>query len=354
MGIGNGRNAWWNDVLENGPSSPAAVFFDIDWTPVKEELHAKLLLPILGDQYGRVLERGELKLAFHDGAADADVLRHHAADQPAPGAARVRGCRSSRSPSILGADNPALHEFLSIVTLARRTCRRTPSSGPERMAERQREKEVARDASGRLVAETPVVGEQIELALRSFNGEPGRPESFDQLHELLESQPYRLAYWRTASHEINYRRFFDVNTLAGLRVEDRKSSPRRTSCSRRCSATASSTRCASIIPTACSIRRATSRCCRTWPRGAWGIERQTDAAAAARARSTSSPRRSCRAASALPRAWARARHDRLQLPQRSQRPLRRRRARAAHAPDLRQAHRPSRSRSTTWSTRASG
>ena len=60
MGIGTGANAWWNDVLENGPSSPSARFFDVDWTPVKEELHAKLLLPILGDQYGHVLERGEL------------------------------------------------------------------------------------------------------------------------------------------------------------------------------------------------------------------------------------------------------------------------------------------------------
>ena len=67
MGIGTGTNAWWNDVLENGPSSPAAKFFDIDWTPVKAELHAKLLLPILGDQYGRVLERGELQLVFSDG-----------------------------------------------------------------------------------------------------------------------------------------------------------------------------------------------------------------------------------------------------------------------------------------------
>jgi len=64
MGVGTGSNAWWNDVLENGPSSPAAIFFDIDWHPVKAELQAKLLLPILGDQYGRVLERGELQLGF--------------------------------------------------------------------------------------------------------------------------------------------------------------------------------------------------------------------------------------------------------------------------------------------------
>jgi (1->4)-alpha-D-glucan 1-alpha-D-glucosylmutase len=78
---------------------------------------------------------------------------------------------------------------------------------------------VARARLTRLVAEAPVVGEHVELALREVNGQPGRPESFDALHELLEAQAYRLSYWRVASHEINYRRFFDVNTLAGLRVE---------------------------------------------------------------------------------------------------------------------------------------
>ena len=73
MGIGTGRNARWNDVLENGPSSPAAAFFDIEWSPENEELQAKLLLPILGDQYGRVLERGELVVALPRRSADAEV-----------------------------------------------------------------------------------------------------------------------------------------------------------------------------------------------------------------------------------------------------------------------------------------
>src|SRR6478672_108060 len=79
MGIGTGTNTWWNDVLENGPSAATAIFFDIDWTPVKEELHAKLLLPILGDQYGHVLERGELQLAF---TGSTIVLRYF--DQQLP------------------------------------------------------------------------------------------------------------------------------------------------------------------------------------------------------------------------------------------------------------------------------
>ncbi len=86
--------------------------------------------------------------------------------------------------------------------------------------DRQREKEVARARLSRLVAECPSVGEHIDAAIRDVNGEVGRPESFNALHELLEVQAYRLSYWRTASHQINYRRFFDVNGLAGLRVED--------------------------------------------------------------------------------------------------------------------------------------
>ena len=117
------------------------------------------------------------------------------------------------------ADSPQLHEFLSIIT----SLENMPPyahQDPERVAARQREKEVARGRLARLVAESEVVREQMAIAVRRFNGEPGRPDSFDRLHDLLESQAYRLAYWRTASHEINYRRFFDVNTLAGLRVED--------------------------------------------------------------------------------------------------------------------------------------
>jgi len=217
MGIGNGRNARWNDVLENGPSSPASVYFDIEWTPELEELRSKLLLPILGDQYGRVLERGELKLAFHDGQLTLTYFDTTLPINPRQ-APRVFGMLLEPLTSILGPENPSLHEFQSIVCFFLNDPPNTEKR-PELMAERQREKEVARTRLSRLVAETPVIGEQIELALRSFNGEPGRPETFDQLHELLQSQPYRLAYWRTASHEINYRRFFDVNTLAGLRVE---------------------------------------------------------------------------------------------------------------------------------------
>ena len=218
MGIGTGVNARWIDLLENGPSSPAAKFFDVDWTPVKAELHAKLLLPILGDQYGHVLEKGELQLVFQNGAL---VLRYF--DNLLPinprQSPRIYRRAADRAQASLGADHPQMHEFLSIIASLEKMPPYTASQ-PEQMAERQREKEVARGRLARLAAESPAIAAAIEEAVRLANGEPGRADSFDDLHDLLEAQAYRLSYWRTASHEINYRRFFDINTLAGLRVED--------------------------------------------------------------------------------------------------------------------------------------
>jgi (1->4)-alpha-D-glucan 1-alpha-D-glucosylmutase len=158
MGISTVTNPWWRDVLLQGEESPAARFFDVDWDPFKTELRAKLLLPILGDQYGNVLDRGELQLELAEGQL---VLKYF----------------DNRLPI-----NPREHGELQGLA------------------------EMPPEAAARVLAE--------------FNGVPGEARTFDRLHELLETQAYRLAYWRTAAHEINYRRFFDVNTLAGLRVED--------------------------------------------------------------------------------------------------------------------------------------
>ena len=217
MGIGTGTNAWWNDVLENGPSAAAANFFDIDWRPVKEELHAKLLLPILGDQYGQILERGELRLSFNGSTLSLRYFDQELPINPRQ-AARVYNAAAEPLRAALGDGEPHLNEFLSIVTSLENLPPYTETD-PDRKSERQREKEVARARLERLVAEEPRVQEAIEEAVTTFNGTPGDKASFDALHELLEAQPYRLSYWRTASHEINYRRFFDINTLAGIRVE---------------------------------------------------------------------------------------------------------------------------------------
>jgi (1->4)-alpha-D-glucan 1-alpha-D-glucosylmutase len=119
----------------------------------------------------------------------------------------------------MGEDDPNLREFLSVLSALGKLPPVAVVSA-EAIAERRREKEVARERLERLVAASPPVRRHIDLALAAVNGEPGRPASFDALHAVLEAQPYRLAYWRTAAHEINYRRFFDVNDLASLHVED--------------------------------------------------------------------------------------------------------------------------------------
>jgi (1->4)-alpha-D-glucan 1-alpha-D-glucosylmutase len=221
MGIGTGTNRWWRDVLENGPGSPGARFFDVDWTPVKTALKSKLLLPILGDQYGRVLERGDLRLHFVDGLLVVKYGDYELPINPKH-APQVLGRVVGPLTEALGPESPRLHEFLSILTSLQNLPGLDddgPSAGPA-ADERQREKEVARARLSRLVAECPAVGTHIEAVILDVNGVAGRPESFDVLHEILEAQAYRLSHWRTASHEINYRRFFDVNELAGLRVED--------------------------------------------------------------------------------------------------------------------------------------
>lgn len=213
MGINTATNVWWRDVLENGPKSAAASFFDIDWRPVKEELRQKLLLPILGDQYGVVLERGDLQLAFRDGHL---LLTYFGTQLPINPRQVPRVYRTGLTAltNDLGPSHPDLIEFLTIVNALQSA---PPSASYDSGEERPRD--AIRARLQQLTQRSPRIREHIDAAVREFNGAPGRPESFDALHEVLEQQAYRLAYWRTASHEINYRRFFDINALAGLRVE---------------------------------------------------------------------------------------------------------------------------------------
>jgi (1->4)-alpha-D-glucan 1-alpha-D-glucosylmutase len=218
MGIARSANRWWQDVLENGPSSRYAKVFDIDWQPLKPELAYKVLLPILGDQYGTVLERGEIRLVYQDGAF---CLRYFETTLPAAPRSYVQILRHRIDVLThdLGDEHPDLIELLSIITSLERLPPREEQD-PERLAERQREKEVAKRRLGELVRRSEVVGGFIEENVRLFNGQPGVPSSVDLLDSLLGDQAYRLSHWRVASEEINYRRFFDINELAAVRMED--------------------------------------------------------------------------------------------------------------------------------------
>ncbi|MBI1901116.1 MAG: malto-oligosyltrehalose synthase [Planctomycetia bacterium] len=217
MGVASCDNAWWMDVLENGPSSAYAAFFDIDWQPLKPDLAYKVLLPVLGDQFGKVLESGELKLCFENGSFAVRYRERQFPIAPRPAAA-VLGHRLDRLVEPLGAENPHVLEYQSILTAIGHLPPRTETD-PQKIAERRREVEVIKRRLNELCAAAPAVRDFILENVRIFNGTPGDVRSFDLLDRLLLDQAYRLAYWRVAADEINYRRFFDVNEMAAICME---------------------------------------------------------------------------------------------------------------------------------------
>jgi (1->4)-alpha-D-glucan 1-alpha-D-glucosylmutase len=218
MGIVGNENPWWNDVLENGPSSQYAAYFDIAWyASPRPELQGKVLLPILGEPYGKVLEAGQIRLEYAAGAFQIAYFDHRFPVSPGT-YARVPGNRLEELAAALGPDAPAVLECQSILTAVKHLPGRFETH-PERLAERQREKEIIKRRLAALTEGEPAVREHIERTVAQFNGTPGEPRSFDLLDRLLDDQAYRLAYWRVAADEINYRRFFDVNELAALSME---------------------------------------------------------------------------------------------------------------------------------------
>ena len=201
MSLGRQNRLWW-DVLENGANSRYAGFFDIDWNPSEERLRDKVLVPVLGDQYGRVLSAGGIKL-IHQGS----VFTVEAADQSLPVAPETLSLLLSRAAEYAGSDTL---NFLAD------SYSRLPSAEPNArkvMAARHRDKIVLHDLLDRLCSEESKVCEAIDRAVREINADP------DALDQLLSLQNYRLSYWKTADQQLGYRRFFDVNTLIGLRVE---------------------------------------------------------------------------------------------------------------------------------------
>jgi (1->4)-alpha-D-glucan 1-alpha-D-glucosylmutase len=215
MGVGYGNNPWWHDVLQNGRTSIYAEFFDIDWEPLKVELRNKVMLPILGQAYGADLEAGNIKIVFEEGAflvkyfdkvlpIDPQTIplvftftRHNSEDQ----------------------SDPALVEFnLLINSLGRLPANNVTE--PAEVRRRQDEIPALLEQLRRLALGTSMVRAQIDAALEVLNGTTGQSHSFDALHEILEKQAYRLAFWRVSGEEINYRRFFDINDLVGLRMEN--------------------------------------------------------------------------------------------------------------------------------------
>jgi (1->4)-alpha-D-glucan 1-alpha-D-glucosylmutase len=220
MGVMGSDNAWWLDVLENGEASAYAIFFDIEWRPLKEELHGKVLVPVLHDHYGIVLESGELKLEFsaERGAFDISYRGHRFPVNPRE-YPRILQHSTAKLAASLGEQNSDFLELQSLITAFGHLPPRMEADS-ERIIERNRDKEIHKRRLAELCARSPAIVAGIMGAVDLINGTPSDPASFNELHELIKVQAFRLANWRVASDDINYRRFFDTNDLAGLRMEN--------------------------------------------------------------------------------------------------------------------------------------
>lgn len=220
MGIMGSDNAWWLDVLENGPASTYAGYFDIDWEPLKDELRGKVLVPVLSDQYGLVLDRGELKLTFDSAKGEFSIFyfEHRFPIDPC-GYPRILSPEKSTLETEMGAQDEHFLELQSVISAFGHLPGRKETSQQTR-AERARDKEISKRRLAALCERSGAIVSFIELAVSRLNGTPGNSSSFDALHELIKTQPYRLAFWRVAADDINYRRFFEVNELAALCQEN--------------------------------------------------------------------------------------------------------------------------------------
>ena len=218
MHVAGPWNPWWQDVLENGRNARCAHIFDINWTPPTRELHGKTLLPILGEPYDVTLRNGDITLCCRDGLL---FIRYHEHELPLdPGSyARILNHRLDALRGRQDADSPHVQELHGIIAALAQLPDRHETD-PERVTIRYRDKATIQRRLAALTNSHPTMKEFLNETLRAWNDTREHPHSFDLMDSLLRDQAWRLAFWRTAGADINYRRFFDVNALAAIRIED--------------------------------------------------------------------------------------------------------------------------------------
>jgi (1->4)-alpha-D-glucan 1-alpha-D-glucosylmutase len=203
VGVHFADNPWWLDVLEWGPASPHAASFDIDWDQLPYRARGGVLLPVIGSSYGHALESGEIELRYdaEEGSFSAWYFEHRLPIAPERYSEILRQVVKEAAAE----DSAAGKRILELAARSKGLRHPNRREAPAFKAELK-----AIDGGA----------DTIARGLQAYRAGPDRPARVLALHHLLERQHYRLGHWRLASSDINYRRFFDVNTLAGLRVED--------------------------------------------------------------------------------------------------------------------------------------
>ncbi|HEY6441894.1 MAG TPA: malto-oligosyltrehalose synthase [Candidatus Acidoferrales bacterium] len=210
------ENRWWMDVLENGAESAFASYFDIQWHPASRNLDGKILLPVLGRPFGETLDGGELRLIFQE-AKFAIQYRESLFPLAPRSYARVLRERADDLKKSLGETSAGYEEYLGVISSL------SSLSDTDRGAtsgERRLRFEAARERMKVLIAGHSEVRVLIDSILSQLNGDPRDSASFSQLEQILAEQNYWLAYWQDVNEGINYRRFFAISDLVGMRVED--------------------------------------------------------------------------------------------------------------------------------------
>lgn len=216
MGVEDPANRWWQDMLEHGEASPHATKFDVEWQPENPQTGRRVLLPVLGDHYGKLLEAGELQLHF-DAALGRLQVAYWGRAFPLDPRSYALVLAAMAIPAAVSVEVQA--EVASLVDafaqLPARDC-----TDPLQIAARLRDAPLYKRRLAELAHGHTWVLDWIQTCLARANGRPGEPTSFDLLDAVLQAQAYRLADWRVAGDDINYRRFFDVNALAAIRMEE--------------------------------------------------------------------------------------------------------------------------------------
>ena len=211
MAVSGPENRWWWDVLRNGPAGRYASYFDVDWDPPERRLRNHVLMPILGDHYGREVEAGQIRLERDDDHGFR--VRYH--DHVLPMAPRSLGPLLAAGAGRVVDAGRAAEELAFLGRTLESLTEPSLADGPARRR-RQRDLEALDGRIETVLAEHEALREAVDAVLHEASRDP------DHLDEVLRAQNYRLAYWRTAGQELDYRRFFDIDTLAALRTEDRE------------------------------------------------------------------------------------------------------------------------------------